>query len=221
MRKILFILLLIPLFAHAQSDDEWTSANERAQQIVLKDSLKRAEETEYKHYISLQKKPDAIRAVWLGALVPGLGQIYNQSYWKLPIVYGGAMGCIYAITWTNGMYSDYKQAYLDITTDVELSADPARSYNAIMPEGYTIERMGGRVNYANTLHSYQNSYRRYRDISIVAAVVLYALTLIDAYVDAQLFDFDVSPDLSMDVAPDIHYDIYNQRSAELKLALHF
>ena len=131
------------------------------------------------------------------------------------------MGCIYAITWTNGMYSDYKQAYLDITSDVELSTDPTRSYNAILPEGYTIERMGGRSNYTKTLQGYQNTYRRYRDISIVATVVLYALTLIDAYVDAQLFDFDVSPDLSMEVEPGIYHDLHNQRSAELKLALHF
>ena len=54
-------------------------------------------------------KPDPMRAVWLGAVVPGLGQIYNRSYWKLPIVYGGFMGCIYAITWTNGQYGKKKE----------------------------------------------------------------------------------------------------------------
>lgn len=206
------------MLAWAQTNDEWKTTAERSKLAAEHDSI---EQTINTHSIRWQKKPDALRAVWLGALVPGLGQIYNQSYWKLPIVYGGAMGCIYAITWTNGMYSDYKQAYLDITSDVELSTDPTRSYNAILPEGYTIERMGGRSNYTKTLQGYQNTYRRYRDISIVATVVLYALTLIDAYVDAQLFDFDVSPDLSMEVEPGIYHDLHNQRSAELKLALHF
>lgn len=206
------------MLAWAQTNDEWKTTAERSKLAAEHDSI---EQTINTHSIRWHKKPDALRAVWLGALVPGLGQIYNQSYWKLPIVYGGAMGCIYAITWTNGMYSDYKQAYLDITSDVELSTDPTRSYNAILPEGYTIERMGGRSNYTKTLQGYQNTYRRYRDISIVATVVLYALTLIDAYVDAQLFDFDVSPDLSMEVEPSIYHDLHNQRSAELKLALHF
>ena len=63
------------------------------------------------YYSNLNWKPNPARAVWLGAIFPGLGQIYNRSYWKLPIVYGGLMGCIYAITWNNNMYRDYKQAY--------------------------------------------------------------------------------------------------------------
>ena len=50
-------------------------------------------EDEYKYYIDLTKQPDAIKAVWLGAIFPGAGQIYNKSYWNLPIVYGAFMGC--------------------------------------------------------------------------------------------------------------------------------
>ena len=60
-------------------------------------------------------KPDPQRALWLALVVPGAGQIYNRKYWKLPIIYGGFMGCIYALTWNNMMYKDYSQAYLDIT----------------------------------------------------------------------------------------------------------
>ena len=67
--------------------------------------------------VRLYWKPDAMRAVWMGAIIPGYGQIYNRSYWKLPIVYGAFFGCAYAITWTNGMYTDYKTAYRDILTD--------------------------------------------------------------------------------------------------------
>ena len=169
------------------------------------------------YYSNLNWKPNPARAVWLGAIFPGLGQIYNRSYWKLPIVYGGLMGCIYAITWNNNMYKDYKQAYRDILTDEVLSTDPHRSYNAILPEGYTIETMGGRKRYTEVLNINQNTYHRYRDISIVVAVAVYALSVIDAFVDAQLFDFDISPDLSMNVEPTIQNDLFNSRSAEMKL----
>lgn len=167
-------------------------------------------------------RPNAGKAVWMGALFPGLGQIYNRSYWKLPILYGGLMGCAYAIMWNGNMYSDYKQAYWDILTDEVLSTDPKRSYNAILPKGYTIEMMGGRETYTNTLKNKQNLYRRYRDLGIVAAVAVYALSLIDAFVDAQLFDFDISPDLSMNVSPQIYNDyIHHQRAAEVRLAITF
>lgn len=167
-------------------------------------------------------KPDPVRAVWLATIVPGLGQIYNRSYWKLPIVYGGFMGCAYAITWNAHMYNDYKEAYRDILTDTELSTDPNRSYNAILPKGYTIESMGGREQYTSTLNSRQNLYRRYRDISIAVTALVYVLTIIDAYVDAQLFDFDISPDLSMNIEPQLYYDLpKQQRSAEIKLAITF
>jgi len=166
----------------------------------------------------VQWKPDPLRAVWMGVIIPGYGQIYNRSYWKLPIVYGGFMGCAYAITWNNRLYTDYKQAYRDILTDTD---GTKTSYLDILPEGYTIEKMGGKSNYTNVLKNKQNTYRRYRDLSIVATVVVYALSLIDAYVDAQLFDFDISTDLSMTVEPQLYYDLQNNRSTEVKLAIKF
>lgn len=169
-------------------------------------------------------KPDPMRAVWLGTIVPGLGQIYNRSYWKLPIVYGGFMGCIFAITYTSNMYEGYKTAYRDIYFDIrdnKVSDDPNKSYIAILPEGYTIDKMGGTQTYRDRLQDWQNKSRRYRDLSIAATAIVYALTLIDAYVDAQLFDFDISTDLSLNVYPQLYYDMNNQHSAEVKMAIKF
>lgn len=168
--------------------------------------------------------PDPLRATWLAVIVPGLGQIYNRSYWKLPIVYGGLMGCGFAIAWNGEKYDAYKQAYRDILADANnISTNPTRSYNAILPEGYTIDRMGGVSNYTAVLKDRQNMYRRYRDISIVVGVLVYALSIIDAYVDAQLFDFDISDDLSINIEPQLYYNpnLPEQRSAELKLAISF
>lgn len=160
----------------------------------------------------------------MAAVVPGLGQIYNRSYWKLPIVYGGLMGCTYAITFNNSRYGEYKTAYRDLYTDQQngtISSDPDKSYIRILPEGYTIDRMGGPGNYMSTLQNRQTIYRRWRDLSIVATVLVYGLSLIDAYVDAQLFDFDISPDLSLEVNPQIYNDYQNRKSAEVRVAVNF
>lgn len=171
------------------------------------------------------RKPDAGKAVWLGAIVPGAGQIYNGSYWKLPIVYGAFMGCGYAIGWTNNRYTGYKTAYLDLYNDRKagtVSEDPSKSYIAVIPEGYNLERVGGAARWESTLKNQQSIYRRYRDYSILATVLVYALSMIDAYVDAQLFDYDISPNLSLNIEPQIYYDLQQQqKSAELKLAIQF
>jgi len=194
-RRFLIILLLIPLLAHAQQDS------------------------------IPYRKPDAGKAVWLGAIVPGAGQIYNGSYWKLPIVYGAFMGCGYAIGWTSNRYTGYKTAYLDLYNDRKagtVSEDPSKSYIAVIPEGYNLERVGGAARWESTLKNQQSIYRRYRDYSILATVLVYALSMIDAYVDAQLFDYDISPNLSLNIEPQIYYDIQQQqKSAELKLAIQF
>lgn len=183
------------------------------------------QQEQYRYMIDLKRKPDAIKAVWLGAILPGAGQIYNRSYWKLPIVYGALMGCGYAVGKMQGRYSDYKTAYkdlyLDDVTGTVNEADPAKSYVRLLPEGYTIARMGGVSTYINTLKNRQSNYRRYRDLSVVATVAVYALTLIDAYVDAQLFDFDISEELSINIQPQVYFDTYTQRTTELKLAITF
>lgn len=179
---------------------------------------------EMKYYVDLTKQPDALKAVWLGAIFPGAGQIYNRSYWKLPIVYGAFMGCGYAIGWTNNRCTNYKIAYIDLYNDVQagtVTEDPSKSYIAVLPNGYSLSNVGGASTWMNTLKNRQSTYRRYRDYSILATIVVYALTMIDAYVDAQLFDFDISPDLTLNVEPQLYYDLQHQRSAEVKLAIQF
>lgn len=212
---------------HAQKtndadDGTWVHSSDYYEFKDPKDSLVRQEDLPVMQQKDYYWRPISSRAVWLGAILPGAGQIYNRSYWKLPILYGGFMGCAYAITFNNNTYQDYKTAYRDILTDPNFSPDdPSKSYIAILPDGYTVDRMGGKENYTNVLKNAQNSYRRYRDISIVATVLVYALSLIDAFVDAELYDFDISPDLSMKVEPQIHYDHLNNRSTDIHVAINF
>lgn len=144
---------------------------------------------------SAQWLPDPKRALWLSLVLPGAGQIYNRKYWKLPIIYGGFIGCTYALLWNGQMYHDYSQAYIDIMDD-----DPnTASYLKMLPLGYDIT---GREEQFKTIFKHKKDfYRRYRDLSIFAFVGVYLLSVIDAYVDAQLSSFDISKDLSLKVEP--------------------
>lgn len=200
------------------------SAAAQSGQIHYTPDTTTTSEAEYKYYIDMTKLPDARKAVWLGVIIPGAGQFYNRSYWKLPIVYGAFMGCGYAISQMQNRYSGYKTAYLDLYNDVQagtVTEDASKTYIAVLPDGYTLSRVGGENTWMNTLKNQQNIYRRYRDYSILATVIVYALSLIDAYVDAQLFDYDISPDLTLNVEPQIYYDLQHPKSAELKLAIQF
>ena len=141
--------------------------------------------------------PDPKRATWLALLIPGGGQIYNRKYWKLPIVYGGFVGCAYALSWNSQMYSDYSQAYLDLMDD-----DPnTDSYKDFVPPNVSVE--GNESQYENIFRRKKDFYRRYRDLSIFAFIAVYALSVIDAYVDAELSNFDISKDISLKVEPAI------------------
>lgn len=142
-------------------------------------------------------QPDPKRALWLAIVFPGGGQIYNRKYWKLPLIYGGFMGCLYAMNWNNNMYKDYSQAYLDIS-----DKDPGTaSYNKYLHLGAKID--GNEERYKQIFKSRKDKYRRWRDLSFFVMVGVYALSVIDAYVDAELSEFDISKDLSLKVEPTI------------------
>ena len=139
--------------------------------------------------------PNPQRALWLSLVFPGAGQIYNRKYWKLPIIYGGFLGCTYALLWNQQMYKDYSQAYLDIMDD-----DPnTHSYLDMLPPRYDIT--GREEQFKTIFKNKKNYYRRFRDLSAFCFVGVYLLSVIDAYVDAQLSEFDITPDLSLQVEP--------------------
>ncbi len=142
--------------------------------------------------------PEPKRAMWLAIVLPGAGQIYNRKYWKLPIVYGGFIGCAYAWRWNNQMYRDYSQAYMDIMDD-----DPnTQSYNQFLHLGMEITDEN-KERYQNLFKKRKDYYRKYRDLSIFCMIGVYALSIIDAYVDASLSQFDISKDLSLKIEPSV------------------
>lgn len=158
----------------------------------LNDSLLSEVELPQKRFV-----PNPQRAMWLALVFPGAGQVYNRKYWKIPIVYGGFLGCVYAFSWNSQMYRDYSQAYLDI-----MDNDPnTKSYEGMLPLGYSIE--GREERFKDIFKRKKNFYRRYRDMSIFCMIAVYALSVVDAYVDAELSSFDISKDLSMRIEPKV------------------
>ena len=194
--------------ASAQKDSTTASVPKDSVKATLPDSVTRiltkADSVAVADVRNIEKRnwatwtPDPKRALWLALVIPGEGQIYNRKYWKLPIFYGGMMGCVYALTWNNMMYRDYSQAYLDI-----MDSDPAtQSYNKFLHLGAQITSQN-EERYKKLFKSRKDKYRRWRDMSMFCLIGVYALSVIDAYVDAELSEFDISNDLSLKVAPTV------------------
>ena len=124
------------------------------------------------------------KAAIFSAILPGLGQAYNQKYWKMPIVYAGLGGSAYFFYANNKDYQVFRK---------ELQARFLNETENLNPKF---------ANYSESnLVSLKNYYQRNRELSILVAVVVYALNILDASVDAHLFSFDVSDDLSFSLRP--------------------
>ena len=132
--------------------------------------------------------------------------MYNRRYWKLPLIIGGYLGLGYATNWNNGMLKDYTVAYRDI-----MDSDPTtNSYMNFFPPT-TSEANLDKTWLTNLLQSRKNFYRRNRDLCIISMVGVYLLAMVDAYVDASLSHFDISPDLAVDVAPGVFIQARGER----------
>lgn len=162
--------------------------------------------------------PDPMKAVWYAALIPGGGQIYNRKYWKLPIIYGGFLGLTYAVSWNQRYYKGYSNAYRDLVEN-----SPNKSYLDYVRPGFDLSNASNKAWLESALKRKKDSYRRNRDLSIISMVGIYLLSMVDAYVDASLYHFDISPDISMKVQPTmIEPDPFrNNSSLGLQCAIKF
>ena len=126
------------------------------------------------------------------AIFPGLGQIYNKKYWKLPIVYG-AMGISGGVFLFNlGQYKATRFAY-KVKYNMRVNGTDSAKYDRIRDDLKPLSE--------ESLRFYRNQYRRDIDYSAIAFVLLWGLNIVDATVDAHLKSFDVSPDLSLKIKP--------------------
>ncbi|MCZ2355490.1 MAG: DUF5683 domain-containing protein [Bacteroidia bacterium] len=154
-----------------------------------------------KTIISINQK--ARKAAILSLIVPGLGQLYNRDYWKIPVIYAVMGSCAYFALKNNQSYQTFRKAYLYRTDNDSLTID---SYTNISNE---------------TLLAQREFYRRNRDLIIVLGALGYALNSVEAYVARHLKGFSVSEDLALHIQPAIWVGLQNQGGAGISCSITF
>jgi hypothetical protein len=190
MRKCLFLVccLCVSLSSIAQDD--------------LK-SLSKKDTVELKSYAT---RYDPRKAILFAAVLPGLGQIYNKKYWKLPLVYGGLAASVYAVDFYNDGYKKYKgQLFYNLETSPgnENAQHPISKYTT------------------RQLRTITNKYRRERDFMIIILAGVYILQMVDAHVDAHLKEFDLNPNLHVRIEPTWESNTLTGQTAGIALKFRF
>ncbi len=154
----------------------------------------------------LEKKHSPTKATIMSACVPGLGQIYNKKYWKVPIIYAGFGVLGYLIYFNTDEYLTYKSAL------IEKENGTSNGNYKHLTEKYTADELLSAVEY----------YRRNLEISILVSSVWYILNIVDATVDAHMFTYNINKELSLRVEPVLlnRYD-YKDFTSGIKLSLKF
>lgn len=146
------------------------------------------------------------KAALFSAILPGLGQAYNKKYWKIPIIYAGVGTLIYFVNLNHKEYKKFRDAYNYVA-----SGDSAHTDNDYVNK-YS----------QNALLQGRNYYRSNIELTYILSGVLYLLNIIDATVDAHLFEYDISDDLTMKLEPGYTSDIlYQKPVTTLKLSFRF
>ena len=152
-------------------------------------------------------KGDPMRATMLAVALPGLGQIYNRKFWKVPFVYAGFGGAVFAITYNSTNYSKFMKAYQDFTDDIpqtdsylELikNADPATYDPVLHPATYDRSAASW---YTERMLRQVDLFKKYRDLSYIGFAAWYLFTVLDANVDASLLNYDISNNLNLQIEP--------------------
>lgn len=201
--RILFLLALLSLATTSMLRAQESVASDTLRvhkSIISEESNTSLKKEEIKTPKASQAKvfnPNPTKAV-LFSIIPGGGQVYNRVYWKLPIVVGAYTACYYAISWNNNNLTEYANAFRDIKSDNPMEHT---SWQDFLPYGASPESYINNTSFHEQLRRGRDFYRRNRDLSIIISVGVYALLMIDAYVDAELYSFDISPNLTLSYAP--------------------
>lgn len=197
---LLAVLFAIPACLVAQNS---ITSDSTTSDTSLSLPLKKEKEADAKEI-----KHSPHKASLYSAVLPGLGQAYNKKYWKIPIIYAGFGVFVYFINFNNKEYNKFKDAYYYVVVGDE-TVPPPNDYVYQYDEA--------------SLLSGKNYYRRNRDLSYILTGVWYIINIVDATVDAHLFNWEVNDDLSMKLEPQFHLQdpLYKQSAGGFKLTISF
>lgn len=188
-RRFLFLIGFIILLAFQKTEAQNVVFDTVGNTVISADTIVKEEKTTKKR--SRADKPHSpTKATIMSACLPGLGQIYNGKWWKVPIVYAGLGGLGYLVYTNNYEYRSYLHAYEFKTGD--------------LPEGATLnahETELANKYAANQLQTYKESYRRDFEFYTILTIAWYGLNILDACVDGHLYTYDISDDLSLSIDP--------------------
>jgi len=156
-------------------------------------------------------KPETLKATMMAVSFPGLGQIYNRKFWKIPVVYVGFGALVYSAGFNSKNYTLYLKAYQDFTDNIKSTNSylkvispkvPQSSYDKVVyPNPGNSELVSSYNYYKDAMLRMVDYYKRYRDLSYIGIAGWYLISILDANVDASLFNYDISPNLDIAVAP--------------------
>jgi hypothetical protein len=205
MKQLLFLLLILFAFFSGIAQDSTRVTKDRAVQITRDTIIMEAQDTiRIKSYA---KRYSPRKALLYAAILPGLGQIYNKKYWKLPLVYGGFYLLIdQGVIKYNNIYTTYK-GYLFYNIEHNITGS------------LTSPNSGART--TDQLRRIVDRARRERDFMIIMTAGLYLLQMVDAHVDAHLKEFDLNPNLHARLEPTLNQDPVTGRQTGISLIFRF
>ena len=142
------------------------------------------------------------RATMLALTFPGLGQVYNRKYWKIPLVYAGFGGLAYAISYNSSRYITYMKAYQDYTDNIPETDSYLELLSFANPEDYDpVLHPNVYAHYKEQMLHGVDYFKKYRDFSYIGIALWFVVTVLDGNVDASLFNYDISNNLDLEITP--------------------
>ena len=185
MKKIIFFFCFTVIFATAYGQTDSTIQKDYTISNQIDTILKKKSIIQSDSSIIRTKKHSVLKSVLLSTFLPGLGQVYNKKYWKIPIIYAGLSGLGYGFFSNLNNYTKARAAYLSSVDSMPVTD----------------------VQYSNLttsqIQTLKNGYKSTMDVFSIFAILWYSLNIVDAAVDGHMFNYDVSNDLSLELQPQI------------------
>ncbi|MFN8240830.1 MAG: DUF5683 domain-containing protein [Bacteroidales bacterium] len=190
MKRISYIIFFLTALVFSAADDCFAQDTLKTETVRLK-----------------TRDVTPLRATMLAAAFPGMGQVYNRKYWKIPLVYAGFGGIGYAVYYNTSFYNDYTKAYQDFVDAIPetqsylkfIRGMPASSYDPVLfPDSY---KPANAEYIRDQLLRQVDYFRRYRDLSYIGIAAWYIVSILDANVDASLYGYEVDDNLNLTVSP--------------------